>query len=609
MLNKQITQSNLLALILFAIQTCYFLSFLFVFTPNYVILENRVMYDRLYKIEDHIQGTAFDGVIEMLLFAWLLVLFLKRRNLMIIVQIIYIAIIIILRLALIPIHELNIVLTPLLMLLWFFYDKSLFKSTFVGSLNFLYLSLIVIGTISIGYSIISISGILSIQDRPVNFTAIWFSMVSQLTPYLFIILFFLAGFQLSRKIIRHGLISQLKDEKCTLHLSDGINRQTLTIAIAIIVVISILITLIPHLPTVSPETRFVGYDSGYYIRWLKEIEKGGSINEILSIAFHQSNGDRFLSLILILGIQWITSINIEALIEYMPSILSPLLAIVTYKLTFEMSGNSRVSLLSSILTPFSVQVSMGIYSGYYSNWMAIIIAYTSMIYFIKYCKFNKPFNAIMLGIGLTALCFTHIYTWFFFVICFGFYIVLIPKYQSVKFNFSTKILVLITLAGSSIGFLLPWLILGNLTGLHNFMNLYNNDFQAFSQSFINLFNFVVLVSHGGTFSNVMIPILCIVFLYFLNRQYNYVYLYLIVILLTLSVLTVFLGGIEFKTRILYNIPFQIPSAIGLMLLYEWTRNKYLFTACCLLIIGYSLYTLTNYYLIPPEIMYPQDFSK
>lgn len=606
-MNKKIFQLNLLSIIFFCIVLCYTLSLLLIIVPNYILLENRVMYERIYKLGDHVNENEFDWIIIILLFVFLVILFLRRLKMLVLVLSMYVAILIILWLYSIPAHNFNLVLTPLVLLVWLIFEKSLLRASIFRSLVFFNATLIMIGCISIGYSIISVYGILNIQDRIINFTAIWYSIASQLTPFLFIFLFLLSIW-LVLKIFSFRSVLRYQYKKNVVYISDHTNKASRLIALGIIVTCSILITLIPHLPSLNPEHRFVGYDTGYYITWLREFEKGENFFEIILIALQQSSGDRFLSLVIIFGIHWITNIEIESMIEYIPLILSPLLVLVTYLLTYEITKNYRISLLSSFLTPFSVQVSMGIYSGFYSNWIAIIIAYTSIIFYIKFCKFNNPVYAIIFSLGLTALCFTHIYTWFFFVICLGVSLLLIAKYQSANIKSSTIIVILIILISSSIGFIIPWLIFGNVTGYHNFNDLFSNDFDRFTWSFIDLFNFVILVSHGGLFSNVMIPILCIAFLISLHRQNNNIYLYIIVSILFLGTLSVFLGGIEFKTRILYNIPFQIPAAIGLFILYERTKSKYLLIGCCLLIVSYSLYALTNYYLVPAETMYPQDFS-
>lgn len=607
-LDNKFTRSNLLSIIFSGIVLLYILSLLLFLTPNYIILENRVMYERVYDLNDQIEGNGFDLVIGILLFFALVLLFYRRLKLLGALLAAFVGLITIFQVLGISIHDANILLTPLLLIIWFVVDNRSFKVSIFRSSNFFYISIILIGIISICYSFSYMYGVLPIQDRVISFPVIWFSIASQVTPYLFILLFLLAAYQLLLRLLKNHSKLAYQSQPITKYSLNSIKKRSLFIAISGILLISILVTLIPHLPGVNPENRFVGYDSGYYITWIREIDKGENIGELLSIALQQSSGDRFLSLIIIFGVHWITAIDIEDMIEYIPLILAPLLAFVTYLLTYEISRNSRISLIASFLTPFSIQVSMGIYSGFYSNWIAIIIAYTTIIFFIKACKGNKSFYYTLLFIGLTSLCFTHIYTWLFFVICLGISILFVAKYHNPKVGLQRCILIVVILASSSIGSIVPWLASGNVAGFHNFMDLYNNDFEEFTWIFLDLFDFVVLVSHGGLFSNIMIPFLCIVFIFSLRRQHHNIFIYCIVVLLALATLTIFFGELEFKTRILYNIPFQIPAAIGLFVLHERTKKMLVTAACSLLIVAYSLHALTNFYLIPPEIMYPQDFS-
>ena len=608
LLNKKITQVNTLSAIFFGLIISFIVSIILISPPSYIILENRVMYDRIYDFNDQIKGKGFDLLITMMSIAFLSVLFVKRWRLMAMFLSGYSALVILLLIYHIPIHNSNVLVTPLLLLTLFIYNKSLFKSTVSRSQNFFYMGLFILAIICLLYNFLSIYGMFPIQERPINSPVILFFLASQYTPYLFILLFFLASCHIILKIFKFSSLSYRLSKVKTPHASGGIKRISLSIMISGIIIASILVPLIPHLPSVNPEGRFVGYDSGYYITWINEIDKGKNIVEVLSIALYQSSGDRFLSLLIIFGFHWLTNVNIEDLIEYLPLILSPLLAFVTYLLTYEISRNIRLSLLASLLTPFSIQVSMGIYSGYYSNWIALIIAYTSTIFFIKCCKYNNISHVIILGLCLTTLSLTHIYTWVFFVVCIGIALVLIVKYKIPRIMRNRGLIILTTLIISSSGFVIPWLSSGNLTGLHNFMDLYNNDFDEFKMEFVTLFNFVILVSHGGLFSNIMIPFLSLVFMFTFQKQSHNIYFYCIAVLVSLTTLTIFLGGIEFKTRILYDIPFQITAAYGLLALYEYTRNKILLLGSFLSIVAYSLYALTNFYLVPPEVMYPQDYS-
>lgn len=608
-IEQEFDRVNFLSIIFFSIVVFYGISSLLVITPNYIILENRVMYDRIYDLDDQIDGTFLDLTIFILLFLLLLVLFYKKLKLLVIFLAGYFILVIILpQIFRVSIHDSNMLMTPLFLILWILFDKSSFKVVFFRSLNFFYISIILLGVISILYSISYMYGTTSIQDRVISFPVIFFSIASQLTPYLLVLLFFLSILQIVLRLLKNDSRSKCEFEPKNRISSHDIKKRSPPVVLAVILSASILIAFIPHLPAINPENRFVGYDSGYYITWIKEIDKGGTIGELLTIALQQSSGDRFLSLIVIFGLHSITAIDIENMIEYIPLILTPLLVFVTYFLTYEISRNSRLSLMASFLTPFSIQVSMGIYAGYYSNWIAIIIAYTTIILFIRSCRSKKSFYPILLLIGLTTLCFTHLYTWIFFAICLAISTLLISKYHFPKVGLRRCIMVAMILVSSSIGFVIPWLTSGTLAGFHNFMDLYNNDFDEFNWLFIELFNFVVLISHGGLFSSIMIPLLCIVSLFSIHRRSQNIFIYCIVVLFAIAALTIFFGGLEFKTRILYNLPFQIPTAFGLLILYEKTKNKFLLVACILSITAYSLYSLTNFYLIPPEIMYPQDFS-
>jgi hypothetical protein len=565
------------------------------------------MYDRIYDISNVFDTKIFDLIAILSTIAFVLLAFFRRATLILFILLGYSIVVVLNFINLISINQINIVTIPILLLLWFIREKKIFANTLARSLKFFNISFAIVIILSLVITLSYSIGLYPIEKRIVNLPIIWLSVLAQITPYLFILLFVYSIHKLLRKTQNennNGKSTTVLKDLDELEGGNNTGNKTVLISIILIVILSILISLYPHLYTVNPENRFVGYDTGYYITWIREIVNSQSAGDVILYSLQQSGGDRSLSLLFIYAIHIVSQTSIQFIIEYIPLILSPLLAIIIYFLTFEITKNKKFSLMASCLTIFSSQISMGIYSGFYSNWLAIIIGYTASIFFIRYWRTNQLRHIMVFGIFLMVLSFTHLYTWLFFVVLFGLSIVLLTKDQYQVFITKTGMIIVLVILFSIIGFIVPWIMNGNITGFHNFVDLQTNDFKGFSWSFLNLFNFVILVSHGGLFSNIMFPILCLIFLVTYKKYYYMRYSIFLFSFLALGILTVFLGEIEFKTRILYNIPFQIPAAIGLVILYDRSKSKLLLVNCILLVASYTLYSLSNLYLVDPSIMYP-----
>ena len=98
-------------------------------------------------------------------------------------------------------------------------------------------------------------------------------------------------------------------------------------------------------------------------------------------------------------------------IEYSPALFAPLLALVTFFLTRELTGNDKISIVASLLSAISFQTLIDIYSGYYANWLALIIGYSAFGFLVRCLKRPSKIELMALGLLMIGLLFAHSYTW------------------------------------------------------------------------------------------------------------------------------------------------------------------------------------------------------
>jgi asparagine N-glycosylation enzyme membrane subunit Stt3 len=96
--------------------------------------------------------------------------------------------------------------------------------------------------------------------------------------------------------------------------------------------------------------------------------------------------------------------------DYLPLILGPAIVLVIYLLTRKITSDDNSSILASFLTAVSFQTLVGIYAGFYANWLALIIGYLSFFFLIKFLKESGMLNLAVFYALMIILLFTHVYT-------------------------------------------------------------------------------------------------------------------------------------------------------------------------------------------------------
>ena len=152
------------------------------------------------------------------------------------------------------------------------------------------------------------------------------------------------------------------------------SQKTRLFYLSLFVLFSISLALIPHLSTLNKDNQQIGSDSETYVEWMTQLQQSKNLQDFLKSAFIDlMRGDRPLALIFLFLLTTIIDAPILDTIEYLPVILGPALVLVIYFLTRELTSNETASLFAAFLTGLGYfQVSIGIYAGFYANWIALV---------------------------------------------------------------------------------------------------------------------------------------------------------------------------------------------------------------------------------------------
>jgi hypothetical protein len=402
-------------------------------------------------------------------------------------------------------------------------------------------------------------------------------------------------FCIPTKVILSHLVKKvtLKEYRISIDTTPGqIGSKGIAIYLSFAVMLGISISLIPHLSTVNPNSEYIGVDSHAYVDWLGQMKKK-NINPFYFI--FANSGDRPLSLVVLYLFTESVKIDPFQVLEYTPTFLTPLLVTITFLLTRELTANDKISIIAAFLSSISFQTLVGIYSGFYANWIALILGYLGFALIIKYFKTSSKFYLLALAVVLIGVLLAHAYTWGIVIsVAFVFLIVLqiLHHYPGKKF-----ILLYLVLASTVAVDLIRSLLIGSPSGLEVDTSIgfsHGLGMIQFTERF-NTLNDFVQTYYGGAYASFVILGLSAYWL-IRSKSKQMVNVFLM-IFFSSALIPLFLGDWVLQSRVVYNIPFQIPASISLY--WIWERGyKLVFIAILLVTFYLSLHLIANLGFMP-----------
>src|SRR2546425_3734530 len=200
-------------------------------------------------------------------------------------------------------------------------------------------------------------------------------------------------------------------------LTEKIDERSISWTLQITLLASTLLSALalgftPYRPDLNPQGNLVGVDTTNY-----SILLGNMLAKSAADAVHYSfvdpifKGSRPFALMFLYVISTLSGTNAGGGLRLAPALLAPLLAGTSFIFVRYGLGDQRAAVMAALLSVCSYQVSVGIWAGYYANWLALTESYlflTSVLLFTKIR--SKTLFASML-VTSVALLFTHPWTW------------------------------------------------------------------------------------------------------------------------------------------------------------------------------------------------------
>lgn len=377
-----------------------------------------------------------------------------------------------------------------------------------------------------------------------------------------------------------------------------------SISLTVAIVVSIVIVVVPHLPSVNPDGMLIGVDTEYYSNWQQELLRSESASEVFKKVFvEHASGDRPLFLLIQYSVIKLSGIAISqdgapdprqlsAFIEYFAIVLSALIVIVTYFLTREITGSDIAAIVSAFFAAVSFQVIITIYAGFYANLLALSFGYLSFLFMFKLLA-RKEFRAAFLVAFVAcfiALYLTHVYTWTIFSIVLsvmlGIFFTRMKKHfaQIIHVNMASvtdtpRVIVAICIVLISV--LAADISRSQLTGIPSGIDRHialAEESSGASQYFTRWESIqnTVFVFGGGAFANVIVLGLGVYWILRANTQL--IGNLFLMLFLAAGIIPLFLGDWIIQSRVLFNIPFHIIAGMAFWMLVNKPDHRTLLLA-------------------------------
>lgn len=376
----------------------------------------------------------------------------------------------------------------------------------------------------------------------------------------------------------------------------AVTKKNTIAVLGICVVLIILLTVYPYLPSINKGFQVVSVDTPYYLNQITAIQKGGLFAENGPFSFAN---ERLLSILVFYGITALTGQPPVYVMSMAPILLNSMLVFSVYFIVRYALGKHHIAVLvAPVLTVFSTQFIVGIYGGFFSNMLALPLLVISLLFYLRFIDSKRSWNLAVFAVTLVATLLMHVYTWAFLVgviaLASGIYFAIHRKEQG---TIKKLIPIALILVGNLVVlFAVASLVRGN-SGVEFISNLVSSSISPdyFATRWFNL-NFVFRIYLGGFLTNSVLIILALVW----AIRANYRSTFNIVILSSMFVASIFffIGDEVIQSRMLYNILLTIPAGILLAEIAAGSianslDNRTRLVIICLVILHFSNYGLRS----------------
>ncbi len=384
--------------------------------------------------------------------------------------------------------------------------------------------------------------------------------------------------------------------------SDSVYRFALTnrprLLLGLAVVMAVLLGLVPYRPELNPVMTPVGVDAHYYIEWVNAMLQRSPEGAFAYALGSASFGSRPLLLIPIYLVVATGMISTVQAVEFLPAILGPLLALSTFLFVREGQRNERMAGVASLFSAFSFNATVGMWAGFYANWLAVAEAYlflATLMSFFRTATTSK--FVIMTALSLSMLL-THPWTGVMVLTVAAVFVASI--WRDTRKTILAKP-ILLFLAINIVVDVAKSLFFGGLAAAQDVSGGLSGGSFSQTLGFWSNITSALFVYFDGLLANAILLGFSLIAMLFIGFHDKFERLLTSWVAIGSLLFPFFDGGGQ--ARFIYDLPFPVLTSIGLLIVIRpiWNRTSHSNLALLLVLLlsaNYALRTATNLVAAP-----------
>jgi len=320
--------------------------------------------------------------------------------------------------------------------------------------------------------------------------------------------------------------------------------------------LSVYAAVYPYFPTVNLSGVDFGVDLPHYMQWFMVEDTGSGLTSGVG-------AQRPFFFLFVYGFRWATGLGTYSALQLLPVLLNPLFVLASCYFSWEIFRNSRVAAWCAFLSATGMTVTVGLFSYFLSNLLALSIVFFSLGLLFRAMRMGDPglLGAASLAGGL--LVYTH--PWTMDQLLAG----LVPVIVLILYRKDPQYVERALYLGGYLGVVgvaevVKILFLGGGGGVAAASTAVSG-FLDLSEIWSSLF-FCFPYIYSGFISNLVFLVLATIGVYMLKvDDVSGRWLWFMV---SLSSVVYFVSFETIKSRILYNIPFGFFGALGVFWVCE-----------------------------------------
>ena len=354
--------------------------------------------------------------------------------------------------------------------------------------------------------------------------------------------------------------------------SDSIHGFSLTdrprLLLALAVVMAMLSALVPYRPNLNPAMTPVGVDAHYYIEWVNQmlqLSPAGAFSYALGSA---SYGSRPL---LLFPVYWAVAtgmVTTVQAVEFLPAVLGPLLSLSTFLFVREGQQNERMAGMASLFSAFSFNATVGMWAGFFANWLAIAEAYLFFALLLSFLRNASRSKLIILNLLSIGILLTHPWTGGLVLAVTAVFVASV--WRDSRKTFLLKALILLLTISIVVYITKSIFVEGLATAQYTSSTLSESGVSQFLGFWTNIIE-TLFVYFDGLLGNAVVIGLSLVSMIYLRFPDRFE---------RLLILWVAIGSLPFplladglQARILYDLPLPILTTVGLLVIIRPAGSK------------------------------------